>query len=102
MKSYFFLCDNALPAEVFEFLAVRPSRKTWEDAFAAGADVRSLGALLCVNALPAAFLEFAPDDGLSKTFAAAFAAFGLVPFFISTSSKNLIYSNKWATQKSRK
>jgi hypothetical protein len=85
MEVYFFLCDKALPAALFEALVVRPSRKTWEAAFATGADVRSLGALLCVNALAAAFLEFLPDDGLSKTIAAVFATFGLVPFFISPS-----------------
>jgi len=32
-------CDNALPAAVFEFLPVRPSRKTFEAAFAALPDV---------------------------------------------------------------
>lgn len=53
---------------------------------AAGAEVRSFGALLWVNALPAAASEFLPDDGLSNTLDAALAALGPVPLFIVKTS----------------
>lgn len=70
-----------LAAAVLAASLVRPSRNTFDAAFAAGADVRSLGALLCVNALPAAFLTALLVEVLN-TLAAARAAVLPVPFFI--------------------
>ena len=71
-----------LAAALFEAFPLRPSRKTFEAALAALAEVVSPGALLCVRALPAAVLEALLVDLLLKTFEAAFAAFEPVPFFM--------------------
>lgn len=73
-----------LAAAVFAALLVRPSRNTLEAAFAAPAEVRSLGALLWVKALPAAFRTVVLLD-VRKTFAAALAALLPVPRFINPS-----------------
>lgn len=70
-----------LAAAVLAALLVRASRSTLEAAFAAAAEVRSLGALLCVSALPAALLTVELVD-VRSTFDAARAAVLPVPFFI--------------------
>lgn len=80
-RIHFCRCANVLAAAVLAALLVRPSRNTFDAAFAAAADVRSLGALLCVRALPAAFLTVLLVD-VRSTLAAARAAVLPVPFFI--------------------
>ena len=78
-----------LAAAVFADLLVRPSVKTLDAAFAAAADVRSLGALLCVRALPAALLTVVLVD-VRSTLAAARAAVLPVPFFIVPSLLSMV------------
>jgi len=56
---------------------VRPSRRTFEAADAASADVLSAD-FACVRALAAAVFDAEPVDGLRSTREAAFAADGLV------------------------
>lgn len=79
---YFLRWDRALPAADFDAAEVRPSRRTFDAAVAARAEVRSLLVRLCVRALPAAVRELFPVFFEASTFAAAAAALGPVDFVI--------------------
>jgi hypothetical protein len=59
---------------------VRPSRRVFDAAVAAPADVDLLDALVCDSALAADVLEAAPVDSLRSVFEAFDAAFLLVTF----------------------
>lgn len=74
------LCDRALPAADFDAALVRPSRRTFEAARAADAEVTFFGAFLCESALPAARLDVALADLLRRVFDAFEAALRLVTF----------------------
>jgi hypothetical protein len=76
-----FFCDSALPAADLEVVLVLPSRRVFEAALAAFADVASLGALVWVSALPAADFDALPVDPLDSVFEALVAAALPVSFF---------------------
>lgn len=70
---YFFRCDRAEPAALFEAALVRPSRITCEAAVAALADVTLLFPVWA-RVLPAAVFEACPVAVLDKTLLALLAA----------------------------
>lgn len=76
---YFLLlaCANALAAAVFDSALVRPSRKTFDAAVAAIADV-VFWLPVCASALAAAVLEFLPVSLLCSTLDATVATALLV------------------------
>ena len=78
----FSLCDSVLPAAVFDALLVLPSRRVFEAAVAAPADVVFEGACRCDNALPEEDLVVLPVEPLRSVFNAAVPAFFPVTFFM--------------------
>ena len=74
------LCDSVLPAEDFDFLLVRPSRRTAEAELAALLEVTLFGAFVWESALPAAVFDLAPVFLLRSVLDALLAALGLVTF----------------------
>jgi hypothetical protein len=72
--------ESALPAADLDEWFVRPSRRVFDAALAAPADVDLAGDFVWDNALPADFLDAFPVELLRRVFDAFEAAFELVTF----------------------
>ena len=76
-------CVSALPAADFDDLLVLRSRRVFDAALAALAEVCFFGALVCDNALPAAALDALLVEPLSSVLEALLATFLRVTFLLT-------------------